>query len=128
GIYTLEQLENLSPERLRRFFLKGTGARAGLAKVKPELRALVSFGKHNLRDEDWRFSESFDCIFCRNVMIYFDKPTQYQVLTRMARVLKADGLLFAGHSESYHHAADLFRLCGRTVYSHAEHGKASVAV
>jgi chemotaxis protein methyltransferase CheR len=128
GIYTLEQLEDLSPERLRRFFLKGTGARAGLAKVKPELRALVSFGKHNLRDEDWRFSEGFDCIFCRNVMIYFDKSTQYQVLTRMARVLSPNGLLFAGHAESYYHAADLFRLCGRTVYCHAGHGKAPVAV
>jgi len=119
GIYTVEQTQGLSPDRLRRFFLKGTGTRTGFVKLKPELRALISFAKLNLRDENWRLSESFDGIFCRNVMIYFDKPTQYQVLSRIARVLKPDGLLFAGHSESYFHAADLFRPCGRTVYRHA---------
>ena len=119
GIYTIEQTQGLSPERLRRFFLKGTGTRAGFVKLKPELRALITFAKHNLRDENWQLGESFDGIFCRNVMIYFDKPTQYQVLRRIARVLKPDGLLFAGHSESYFHAADLFRPCGRTVYRHA---------
>jgi len=119
GIYTLEQARDLSPERLQRFFLKGAGTRAGLVKLKPELRALIGFAKHNLRDESWRSSESFDCVFCRNVMIYFDKPTQHQVLSRIARVLKPEGLLFAGHSESYFHAVDLFQPCGRTVYRHA---------
>ena len=127
GIYALEQLKDLAPDRLRRFFFRGTGSKAGLARVKPELRALVSFGRHNLREESWRLGESFDCIFCRNVMIYFDKPTQRQVLTRMARVLKPEGLLFAGHSESYFHASDLFRLCGRTVYCHAGGGNAPFA-
>ena len=119
AIYERELVQDVSPERLRRFFLNGAGAREGYVKVRPELRALVTFAKHNLRDDNWDFRESFDCIFCRNVMIYFDKPTQYQVLTRIARVLKPQGLLFAGHSESYFHAADLFRACGRTVYRHA---------
>ena len=119
AIYARELVQDLSPERLRRFFLSGTGAREGFVKVKPELRALVTFTKHNLRDDNWELHESFDCIFCRNVMIYFDKPTQYQVLARIAHVLKPQGLLFAGHSESYFHAADLFRPCGRTVYRHA---------
>jgi chemotaxis protein methyltransferase CheR len=119
GIYALDQVQTLPPEQLRRYFLKGTGPRAGFVKVKPELRDLVTFAKNNLRDENWRFSESFDCIFCRNVMIYFDKTMQRQVLSRIARVLKREGLLFAGHSESYFHAADLFRPCGRTVYRHA---------
>jgi chemotaxis protein methyltransferase CheR len=119
GIYAKELVQDLPPERLRRFFLNGAGSREGYVKVRPELRALVTFTHHNLRDERWDLRESFDCIFCRNVMIYFDKPTQYQVLTRIARVLKPQGLLFAGHSESYFHAADLFRPCGRTVYRHA---------
>jgi len=119
AIYARELVQDLSPERLRRFFLSGTGTREGFVKVKPELRQLVTFRNHNLRDDDWDLRESFDCIFCRNVMIYFDKPTQYQVLTRIARVLKPQGLLFAGHSESYFHAADLFRPYGRTVYRHA---------
>lgn len=119
AIYARDLVQDVSPERLRRFFLNGAGAREGYVKVKPEVRALVTFTKHNLRDDNWDLRETFDCIFCRNVMIYFDKPTQYQVLTRIARVLKRQGLLFAGHSESYFHAADLFRPCGRTVYRHA---------
>ncbi len=119
AIYARELVKDLSPERLRRFFLNGSGAREGYVKVRPELRALVTFKRNNLRDDNWDLRESFDCIFCRNVMIYFDKPTQYQVLTRIARVLKPQGLLFAGHSESYFHAVDLFRSCGRTVYRHA---------
>ena len=119
AIYTKELVQDLSSGRLKRFFLNGAGAREGYVKVRPELRALVTFTKHNLRDDNWDLRESFDCIFCRNVMIYFDKPTQYQVLTRIASVLKPEGLLFAGHSESYFHAADLFQSCGRTVYRHA---------
>jgi len=119
AIYTKELVQDLSSGRLKRFFLNGAGAREGYVKVRPELRALVTFTRHNLRDENWNLRETFDCIFCRNVMIYFDKPTQYQVLTRIASVLKPEGLLFAGHSESYFHAADLFRPCGRTVYRHA---------
>jgi chemotaxis protein methyltransferase CheR len=119
GVYPLENLKSVTPEQLRKYFLKGSGTHAGFAKVKPELRALVSFTQHNLRDPSWKFEQAFECVFCRNVMIYFDKATQYQVLGRMARVLKRGGLLFAGHSESYFHAADLFRACGRTVYRHA---------
>ena len=85
-------------------------------QVKPELRALVSFDRHNLRDEDWRFSDSFDCVFCRNVMIYFDKPTQRDILERFVPLLAPDGLLFCGHSENFVHARDLFHLEGKTVY------------
>jgi len=63
--------------------------------------------------------EGLDAIFCRNVMIYFDKPTQYQILKRFLPLLRPEGLLFAGHSESFLHAADLFRSIGRTVYEPA---------
>jgi chemotaxis protein methyltransferase CheR len=61
-----------------------------------------------------------DVIFCRNVMIYFDKPTQYRILRKMKPLLKPDGLLIVGHSEALYHATDLFRLRGQTVYVHAE--------
>ena len=57
-----------------------------------------------------------DVIFCRNVMIYFDKPTQYKILKRFAPLLNDTGLLFAGHSESFLHAAEFFRSQGKTVY------------
>jgi chemotaxis protein methyltransferase CheR len=123
GIYPVERLGKLSAERQRQFFLKGTGERAGFAKVRPELRAMVDFFQLNLLAPDWPVRDRLDAIFCRNVMIYFDKPTQHKILTRMKPLLKPDGLLFMGHSEALYHATDLFRLRGQTVYEHAsQHG------
>jgi chemotaxis protein methyltransferase CheR len=116
GVYSLEQVKQLSPERLKRFFLKGKGAHAGLVKVRPELRAMIRFEQLNLTDADYARSTQFDAIFCRNVMIYFDKPTQSQVLARFAPLLKAGGLLFAGHSENFTYVTQAFRLRGQTVY------------
>ncbi len=117
GIYPLERVDKLSRERLRAFFLKGTGGQAGQARVRPELQRLVSFTRVNLLDERWaNIPTPLDAIFCRNVMIYFDKDTQYQILRKFVPLLRDDGLLFAGHSESFMHAADLFHTLGRTVY------------
>ena len=84
--------------------------------MRPELRNLITFRQLNLLNDGWPIRGPFDVIFCRNVMIYFDKPTQYQILKKFAPLLASDGLLFAGHSESFHHAADLFRLREKTVY------------
>ena len=120
GVYTLERAEKVDPARRKRFFLKGHGAQAGFARVRPELQALISFRQLNLLDAHWPVQGPFDAIFCRNVMIYFDKPTQYRVLARLAPLLRPDGLLFAGHSESFHHAANLFRMRGKTVYALAQ--------
>ena len=116
GVYDADRVSGIAPERLRQFFLKGKGAREGSVRVRSELRALVSFDQLNLRASEWSIHGPFDAIFCRNVLIYFDKPTQYQVLERLAERLTPDGLLFAGHSESLLHAADLFKPCGKTVY------------
>lgn len=120
GIYPLERVQRLDPIRLKRFFLKGTGAQAGYARVRPELQKLIQFMRINLLDAHWPIKEGLDAIFCRNVMIYFDKPTQYQILKKFRPLLRDDGLLFAGHSESFMHAADLFRSLGRTVYERAD--------
>ncbi|MBC7963264.1 MAG: chemotaxis protein CheR [Steroidobacteraceae bacterium] len=117
GVYPLDQLQKISPEQLKRFFLKGDGINAGFAKVRPELQQMITFKRFNLLDEQWGQREKFDVIFCRNVMIYFDKDTQYAILKKMQPCLQPHGLFFAGHSESFHHAADLFRVCGKTVYS-----------
>ncbi|MDY0013703.1 MAG: CheR family methyltransferase [Rhodocyclaceae bacterium] len=122
GVFALDRAEKLSPERLRRFFLKGTGAQAGYARVRPELQRLINFRRINLLDSGWPVQGPLDAIFCRNVMIYFDKPTQYRILQRFAPLLQREGLLFAGHSESFMHAADLFRSRGRTVYERADAG------
>jgi chemotaxis protein methyltransferase CheR len=116
GVYAMERVEQMSAERLKRFFLRGTGANEGYARVRPEVAKLVEFRPLNLSDSRWDVRGPFDAVFCRNVMIYFDKPTQYQVLQRISAVLAPDGLLFAGHSESFLHAAELFRPVGKTVY------------
>jgi len=121
GIYPLERLDKLSPERLRRFFLRGTGSQEGFAAVRPELKRLIEFKRINLLDASYAVKGPLDILFCRNVMIYFDKPTQYKILSRFAPMMQPDGLLFAGHSESFLHAADLFKSLGKTVYALAGH-------
>jgi chemotaxis protein methyltransferase CheR len=120
GVYPMERVEKLSADRLRRFFFKGSGAQAGLVRVRPELQKLLSFTRINLLDARLPLQGPFDVMFCRNVMIYFDKPTQYAILKKFAPLLRDDGLLFAGHSESFLHAVDLFRPLGRTVYERAD--------
>lgn len=116
GVYGLDRVEKVSPERIKRFFLKGTGTQEGFVCVRPELRRMITFQRVNLLDPNWSVRGPVDVIFCRNVMIYFDKPTQYKILARFAPLLSPDGLMFAGHSESFLHAADLFRSLGKTVY------------
>ena len=112
GEYGPDRVDRMTPERLRRFFDK----RGDRYVVKPELKRLISFQRVNLLEQSWSVKGPFDVIFCRNVMIYFDKPTQYKILSRFAPLMKADGLLIAGHSESFLHAADLFHSAGKTVY------------
>ncbi|MGN6512730.1 MAG: CheR family methyltransferase [Lysobacteraceae bacterium] len=116
GVYAIERLESVSPERRRRFFQRGSGANAGLCRVKPALQSLVSFRQLNLLDADYGLRGGFAAVFCRNVMIYFDKPTQREVLARIVPLLAPGAPLFAGHSESFTHAADLVESCGRTTY------------
>ena len=81
-----------------------------------ELRQLVEFRPLNLLARDWKLQNSFDAIFCRNVMIYFDAPTQRKVLERIHRVIRPGGQLFVGHSENFTESRDLFRLRGKTIY------------
>jgi chemotaxis protein methyltransferase CheR len=117
GIYPLEQLQKVPQQQVKRFFLRGEGRRQGFARVKEELRRMVCFRQLNLLDEQWPMQGRFDFIFCRNVMIYFDKTTQQAILKRIAARLSPEGLLFVGHSESFHGAQNLFTTCGNTAYS-----------
>jgi chemotaxis protein methyltransferase CheR len=116
GIYPLERVEKLPQEILKRFFLKGLGNNTGNVQVRKELRELISFRQLNLLDASWPLTGKFDVIFCRNVLIYFDKDTQLKILKRFAPMLETNGLLFVGHSESLHHAGDFFKLRGKTIY------------
>lgn len=117
GIYTLADVDKLAPARLRRFFLRGAGKREGMVRVHPKLRAMVAFRALNLLAPELDVEGPFDAIFCRNLLIYFDKPTQARLLDRLARLLRPDGLLFAGHSENLAGVSPAFQLRSHTVYS-----------
>lgn len=116
GVYRLEGLKGVNEERMQHFFLRGKGANEGMARVKPELQRMIQFISVNLIRDDWPFREPFDVVFCRNVMIYFDAPTQRKVLERIHRVMVPGGLLFVGHAENFSESKDLFVLRGKTVY------------
>lgn len=116
GIYSLEQIESLSERLVRRYFLRGGGENKGFVKVRRELQQMVTFEPLNLLAPVWPLTVRYDAILCRNVLIYFDKPTQKRVLQHCQRHLAPDGLFFAGHSENLNHVAELFSSCGKTVY------------
>jgi chemotaxis protein methyltransferase CheR len=117
GTYPLAKVDGMDPERLRRFFLRGTGPNEGYARVHPQVRALVDFKRVNLSEGEWDVPETIAAIFCRNVMIYFPREVQSAVVRGFAGRLAPDGLLFAGHSENLHYVAgDVYKACGRTVY------------
>ena len=117
GVFKFDRVASLSPERLKRFFVKGVGANAGHVRVRPEIAAMLNFERLNLLDAAWPIKSQVDAIFCRNVMIYFDKPTQKRILERFVPLLKPHGLLFAGHSENASLVSPGFCSVGQTVYS-----------
>lgn len=116
GVYPYERVSKLSEERRKHFFQRGTGAHEGSVRVRNELKSLITFSQLNLLEETWALKEPFDAIFCRNVMIYFDKPTQSKILSRFVPLMKSHALLFAGHSENFLYVSDAFHLRGKTVY------------
>jgi chemotaxis protein methyltransferase CheR len=115
GVYAMENVQALGEARLRRFFLRGAGPNAGKARVKPELARMVTLRPFNLLATAWD-AQGYDIVFCRNVMIYFDRPTQRQVLQRLHAAIRPGGLLFVGHSENFAEHRDLFTLAGKTAY------------
>lgn len=118
--YALEAAQVCGAKRLRRFFLRGAGSNEGKVRVRPELVRLIQFAPLNLRDERWprvqEFSSRLDVVFCRNVMIYFDRKTQKEILQRIVEVLRPGGLLFVGHSENFTECTGSLSLRGKTVY------------
>jgi chemotaxis protein methyltransferase CheR len=112
GCYASERMEKIGSERTERFFTTS----AGVAQVRGELRRLVRFQRLNLLDREWPLPAPFDAIFCRNVLIYFDKATQRRIVERFRPLLRSDGLLFLGHAEGLYQPCDAFRSLGRTVY------------
>lgn len=116
GIYPIDQVEKLSPLRRKQFFHRGVGANAGKARVIPELRKSIHFFQQNLLDNSFTIDPGLDIVFCRNVMIYFDKKTQELIVKRILKLMKPDSWYIAGHSENYSHMSDLMRPRGKTIY------------
>jgi chemotaxis protein methyltransferase CheR len=116
GIYRVGEIENLTAERQRSYFLQGKRSQDGLARVKPAITQLVCFRQLNLIAPEWPVRGPFDAIFCRNVLIYFDEPTQRSVIQRLRSLIRPGGLLFVGHSESLHWAQKILKTVGHAVY------------
>ena len=117
GVYPMARVESLPDEWKRLGFLRGKGQNLDQVRIRPELRKLITFTQMNLLDAQWPLEGGpFQAIFCRNVMIYFDKPTQRELLRRYHGLLEPDGLLFVGHSESLLDNSLGFQSLGQTIY------------
>lgn len=115
GIYAQERIAGLPAARLRRWFLRGCGPSQEKVRVAPELQRMITFRQLNLLNA-WPMKGPFDVIFCRNVVIYFDKSTQRALFDRIAGMLEIGGHLIVGHSESLYRVSDRFELIGKTIY------------
>jgi chemotaxis protein methyltransferase CheR len=116
GIYDEDRTAAIPLALKQRYVLRSKDRGKNLVRIVPELRAAVQFKRLNLMDESFSFSEPLDVIFCRNVIIYFDRSTQERLINRFCRVLKPEGHLFLGHSESVHGLDLPLRRITSTVY------------
>lgn len=115
GIYQMKRIEGLSDERRQRWFQRGKGQQNDMVRVTSELRNMIAFKQLNLMN-DWPMRGLFDVIFCRNVVIYFDKPTQRILFERFANVMQPESHLFIGHSETLSQISERFQLIDKTIY------------
>lgn len=119
GIYRAEAVAPVPPALVPRFFLRGRAERVGLVRVRPEVRALVTFRRLSLLDPGWPHRTAFDFVFCRNVLMYFDRPTQGHIVQRFERVLAPHGLLVLGHAENVVGLDTTMRRVSGTIYRRA---------
>jgi len=115
GAYHESRLAGISDQRLKRWFNKGSGANAGMVRVKPQLRDMISFKQLNLM-HDWPMKGPLDIIFCRNVIIYFDDETKSALIERYFDLIHDHGVLFVGHSETLFGVTKRAKLVGKTIY------------
>ncbi|MBI1847825.1 MAG: methyltransferase domain-containing protein [Candidatus Rokubacteria bacterium] len=118
GAYPIERAAAVPPPLLTRYFLRRLDESTAV-RARRSLRDLIRFRRINLAVWPWPFRSQFDLIFCRNALIYFDRPTQRQLLERLLAVLKPGGLLFLGHSESVFGLVDGLSHLGNTIYLYA---------
>jgi chemotaxis protein methyltransferase CheR len=116
AVWSLDRSAQIPPAYLKTFMLRGTRSQEGKMKAGAELRALIEFQRFNLNSESYPYRDSFDLIFCRNVLIYFDVPQRKHVLERLTECLTKDGLLFLGHAETASGITGRLRAIMPTVY------------
>lgn len=113
AIYEQDRVNTLNEQRIKQFFLQENSTRR--VKVKQNVRDLISFKRLNLL-EAWPMKMKYDIVFCRNVVIYFNKETQKVLFENIANMMNVGGYLFIGHSESLNNICNRFELVGRTIY------------
>ena len=124
AVYPLEKAKEIPPEYLRAYMLKGKGAHKGVMKVNPDLHRVVRFARVNLHADSYPILGSFDLIFCRNVLIYFDQESKIKVIAGILRHLSASGLLFVGHSEHLGQIAPNLKTVAPTIHALASSSSA----
>lgn len=115
GVYAPDRVKSISAERMARFFRPVKHADRTVYEVTAELKSMITFKQLNLMHE-LPMRGPLDVIFCRNVVIYFDKDTQRDLFARMARLQRPQDMLFLGHSESLINVSDEYQLIGKTIY------------
>ena len=116
GLYDEDRFRDVPPDVMKRHFLRGRGDQTGVFKVKPHLAGAITFRRLNLMDDRFPIKNPLDLIFCRNVMIYFDRPTQETLVNKFHQYLKPGGYLFIGHSESLQWVTHPFKAIAPTIY------------
>ena len=115
GIYDVNRIEDIPQKFKQNYFFQGCGKSSQRVKVHDKLKNLITFKQLNLL-HDWPMKGPFDAIFCRNVIIYFDKKTQLELFARYYEMLAPGGVLFLGHSENLGHYQQYFSNVGRTIF------------
>lgn len=127
GEYASSQLVDIPLELRRKYFESSSDGSRDRFRARPELGRLIAFRQINLIAETWPIHAKFDLIFCRNVLIYFDRETQIRIVSKMADLLAPDGVLFLGHSENVDWAANLLTSLGHTMFSRKATGQSTPA-
>lgn len=116
GRYPLESLDEVPPELKRKYFLRGYGDQQGWAQVRPELQRMVQFRRINLYEAAWGIRDRFDTVFCRNVIIYFERPVQERIVRGLAAHLRPGGYYFSGHSENLAYLRETLQVLEPSIY------------
>lgn len=115
GVYSLERVDSMDGLKIKKYMKKGSGSNEGFIKMNDDVKSLIRFNQLNLL-KPWPIKDKMDVIFCRNVVIYFDKETKVSLVSRFYDQIRSNGYLIMGHSESLHGISESYSLLGKTIY------------